>query len=271
MFKYLCNKKVFFKIALFVFCFIVNCNAWAQVVKPSLSKWDLNLGVGVNNFSVIDKNFSLLPYFGNGLGLTAAIAYQGKNIKQEISVAYIATALKNNLNNSLNQTYFSANNTSLFRLNKASQNSFKILAGPQMAIIYNSRNYDDFINNNATFEFATSLNAAIELNYNLSRIGVLLKYKIATPVFSYVQQPAYGFETYFLNIDAQNDNNIKSSGYFLGFNKFFRISNSFIIDKKLAQKHKLSLNYNLDFYKINTIREVKNFANSLTLSYGYLL
>ncbi len=269
MVKSLCNKKVFFKIALCVFCFTLSKNVWAQALETKLNKWGVNAGLALNNFSVIDQNYSLLPYSGTGLGFSASVAYQGKLIKQELGFSFASATLKNNYNYNLNQTYITGNYTNFFSLNK--HNLFKILAGPQIALVYAARDYGEYINNNSSFEFATSLNAAVEINYKFSKIGVVLKNKIASPVFSYVQQPAFGFETSFLNANSQNHDIVKNKTDFLGFNKFLRVSNCFIIDKSLAKQHKISLNYNLDFYKINTNRAVKNFTNTITLSYGYLL
>lgn len=269
MVKSLCNKKVFFKIALCVFCFTLSKNVWAQTLEPSLHKWDFNAGLALNNFSVMDENYSLLPYSGSGLGFSASVAYHAKLIKQELGFSFASATLKNNYNYNLNQTYITGNYTNFFSIHK--HHLFNVLAGPQIALVYAARDYGGYVNNNSSFEFATSLNAAVEINYKLSKIGVMLKNKIASPVFSYVQQPAFGFETSFLNTNSLNDDIVKNNSYFLGINKFFRISNCFIIDKSLAKQHKISLNYNLDFYKINTNRAVKNFTNTLTLSYGLLL
>ncbi len=269
MVNYFGNKKVFYKIVLCIGCFNPFSNVFAQTFAPNFNKWDINAGLTLNNFSVVDENFSLLPYSGNGVGFSALVAYQGKLIKQELGFSYALANLKNNFNNSLNQSYITGNYTNLLLLNN--QNLFKILAGPQIALVYAGRNYEGYVNNNSSFEFATSLNAAVEISYNLSKIGVVLKNKIASPLFSYVQQPAFGFETSFLNANSKNDDIVNNASNFVGFNKFFRISNCFIIDKSFAEHHKISLNYNLDFYKISTNRAVKNFTNTLTISYGFLL
>ncbi len=270
MIKYYSNKTVFLKIGLSLVCWlaVVN-NACAQTLNPDLYKWTFTLGLGLNSNSVIDKNFSQLPYSGNGLGLSGSITYQGRLIQQQLNLTYGMATLQNKYYNSLYATYFTANYSPLFCLNNASNSAFKILAGPQIAMQYARRNYSGFVNNNSSFEFSTSLATSIEISYSIIPIGLVLKNKIAVPVFSYMQQPAFGFATFFANSGSQNS--VKNSSDFLVPNKFYRIINNFTIDKQLAPRHKILLSYNLDFYKINTIREVKSIHNNLIVAYSYLL
>lgn len=272
MLNYYRKKTVFFKIGLFAFCmFTFKNQACSQTFKPDIHKWAFSLGFGLNNNSVIDNKFSSLPYSGNGLGASASISYQGKFLQQQLIVSYNSATLKNKYENSLSNVNFNGNYTGLFLLNNPANTNLKVFACPQISLLYTNRNYNGFLNKNSSFEFATSVAAALEVSYELSKLGILLKNRIAMPVISYVQQPAYGFETFFMNTNSQTVNTIKNTSGYLSFNSFSRITNNFTIDEKLAKQHKLLLIYQLDFYKINNHLPVKSNINTLTLTYCYLL
>lgn len=273
MIRFYFIRTIFSKIVIGVLCFLFFINrGWAQIPNPNSGKWAFGLGITLNQGSVIDKNFTSLAYSGKGLGIATLINYKKKYFEQELGFAYNTSISTTNYKSRLNESYLNGNYTGMFGLSNPANNGFKLLAGPNLSIIYNARKYDGYINNNNTFEFASSLGAAIELRCGINKLikGLSLNNRISMPFVSFVEQPAYGSEGFFLNSN-DGGTTVKNINGFVGPDKFFHITNTLGMHKSLGKHHKIILTYTADFYKISTPREVKKNNNSLGLIYGYVL
>lgn len=258
-------------IGMLYFVFTFN-NGWAQLQSENSGKWVFGLGFTFNQSSVIDKSFSSLAYSGNGLGINSLISYKEKYFEQELGFGYSTNLSTNAYKNNLNETYLYLNYSGLFGLSNPAKTEFKILTGPSLSFIYDARKYEGFVNNNNTFEFASSLGATIEARIGINKLfkGFSINNRLTMPFVSFVEQPAYGMEGFFFNSNNQGAA-VKNENGIVGPQKFFRISNTLSMHKKLAQHHKIILAYTADFYNIKTVREVKRNNNSLSLLYCYTL
>lgn len=273
MARFFCNNSHTSKIVSIILCFLfLVSEGRAQTQNLNMEKWVFKLGFALNRSFVIDKNFSLINYNGNGPGFNSTINFKSKNVEQELSFSYSSYQLKNKYQNKLDESYINGNYTSLFCLTNRENKGFKLLAGPNLSVMHNTRKYEGFLNNNNTFDFASSLGASIEFGCGINKFmkGITLKNRFAMPFFSFVEQPVYGSEG-FLFYSNNEEPVAKNMNAFVGPGKYFRVTNTISIDKVLAQHHKIILAYLVDYYKISTIREVKRNNNSLVLSYGFIL
>ena len=178
MARFFCNNSHTSKIVSIILCFLfLVSEGRAQTQNLNTEKWVFKLGFALNRSFVIDKNFSLINYNGNGPGFNSTINFKSKNVEQELSFSYSSYQLKNKYQNKLDESYINGNYTSLFCLTNREKKGFKLLAGPNLSVMHNTRKYEGFLNNNNTFDFASSLGASIEFDCGINKLmkGITLK------------------------------------------------------------------------------------------------
>ena len=230
-------------------------------------KWTLSAGILFNKPRLIDKTFSSIPYSGNNWGGYLSIKLQKKKAFHELRGYYATGALQaaSLTTGRLNQTYINADYAWLYKLGRDNDHSlFAFKAGPGIDVLYAKREYTQFINNNESFEFATSLSGIFEASCFFSNKpeGFYISNRICLPFVSYITQPIFGDE------DSQGSD--KNSAV-TSFSSFFRVLNSLSLEKKLSIRQKLSLFYTWDYYQIRRAREVKQATHQLGLTYSFII
>ena len=249
--------------------------AKSQKNADSLNKWNVSFQGLASRNSVVDNNFSSLPYSGNQLGASSIISYKKRRALHDLEMSFSKGILKNQFQYQLTQMNFYINYSNLYKLGAlANKSALKVYGGGSLNFLYSSRKYQAFVNNNEAFESATSLSASIKVilapkskpsMFSLSNL-------LSVPFISAVQQPAFGSEKLSRNIseDPSKRSSIFESQKILSIADFFRIKNSISLGKNLNPKNNISLNYSIDYYHIKSQRGVEQFRHTFGLSYSYL-
>jgi hypothetical protein len=238
--------------------------------------WRLSAGIVFNLYKVTDKNFSTLTYRGSSPGAAVALRYEGKHAQHEIAALYISNAnLSTNTSPQakLNSGIFNMEYVNIYSLYVSSNNLFNCKAGAGIQFLNNSRKFNQFINNDFSFETALSFGAVAQLQYGLGKNNnsIILTTRITLPLFFIFSQPSYS-GTSAEDQEAENGTAFKKlftntkTGSFSGF---LRIKNEFAINKNLGNHHGISIIYNWEFYKIKTARSVIAASNQAGIQYNY--
>lgn len=263
-------------LAIFTFLIWVGASkARSQGRVDSVNKWSISLQILGNRNSVIDKNFSALPYSGNNLGASTSIAYQKKRALHNLKIEYSEGDLETAFQDKSTQERLNLDYCTLYQFGTLTSTSqLKFYGGGSINFLYAARNYPSFTNNNDSFEAATSLSASVKvvLTPKNKLYGFLISNHISVPVISAIQQPAFGSETSSgsINSDGSKLKSIFDNQEIAGFSDFFRVKNELSLGRKLTRKQLISLSYLLDYYHIKSQREVKQSRHSFGLSYSYL-
>lgn len=263
-------------IGLFIFLTVCNSMLAQQNKNQFNKKWVFNIGVVLSSSSVIDKAFSIVPYSGNNWGGTTSLKYQNKKVSQELGIYFSKGILKTSVAPavSLNNTYFNVDYTNLRQLSSNNKQLISCKVGGSIAILYADRQYKNFINNNASFDFAASLGATVEVSYAFKNklTGFVISDKINIPFVSAVVQPSFGS---YNPSGVLNQNNIAAKDFFkngriLSFSNFLRFKNLLSIEKNITLSQKISFNYTWDYYSILSAREIKQSYHQLGLTYSFV-
>ncbi|WP_462252271.1 hypothetical protein [Ferruginibacter sp.] len=238
--------------------------------------WNLSTAIIINFCSVTDKNFSALTYRGSSPGAAVALRYEGKHAEHEIAALYIANG---NLNTNsspkakLNAGIFNIEYVNIYSLYVSPNNSFNCKAGAAIQFLNNSRKFNQFINNDFSFETALSFGAVAQLQYALGKNNnsIILTNRITLPVFSIFSQPSYSGSSA-ADKEAENGTAFKklfTNNQTGSFSKFLRVKNQFAINKNFGNRHGISIMYNWEFYKIKTARSVIASNNQAGIQYNY--
>ncbi|MHA4807430.1 hypothetical protein ACX0G9_04970 [Flavitalea flava] len=231
---------------------------------PTSGNWRIYAGVTTTHLSVIDKTFSSIPYEGYNIGLCAGLKWDNGRASHEWDAYFSSGTLKTNVNPvaSLTQTYLTAGYTHLYHIGpQGMSNPLELKAGGNLHLLYASRDYQGFLNNTVSNEFAASIGAALEINYVFSGVleGFSLSDKLILPVVSCLRQPGFGGD------NAPEDSRLVS------YSSLLQFYNGLTLEKNITAHQKISIGYTWDFYRITVVREVKQAANRLALSYHFNL
>jgi hypothetical protein len=260
--------------------FILWCTVYfshaQQGDRVSQPQWNFSIGAGTGKSFVVDKRFTALTFDGTTVAGFAAVNYSGKKASHQLDCNYAAGKLQtDNRQNTLHNSHFSLNYTNLYQLGAGGGRSIVYKAGIGVNILYDGRSFDGFINNNTSFDFAASLSAAASVQYFIGdpAAGFSLKEQISIPVVSVVVQPAFGSNNTpgssekagFSAGDIFNQSRIQS------FNPFLRFVNMLGIEKRLAERHQVALNYTWDYSHFSGSRKVLQANHTIFLYYCFIL
>ncbi|MBI3883256.1 MAG: hypothetical protein HY305_03330 [Sphingobacteriales bacterium] len=265
------NKWLNARILLAVLLLLLQLITFAQ--KKSKPAYILQVGAGINNFYVIDKNFSSLPYSGIGWGIVGGIQRQQKKLYQQLSFQYATGNLHTSIQPKYytSQMYVALDYMQLYKLGISRDSALEYKAGAGLNAFLTQRNYGGLGSNSFSYDFALSLSAACEIDYHFKNKlhGFSISNRIIVPFVSSIVQPAYGSDD-LPGYLPQNNSSVKGlikSNHIVSFPSFFRIKNSFTLKKKVTEKESLALSYNWDYYQMTTDREVKQANHQLLLTY----
>lgn len=240
------------------------------------ANWLLKVGVGLNRQSVSDKNFTTLLYSGQSVGYSGGLKYEADNSFHELEVFYTTgtRTIKAFPEKRLRSGYFNLDYANLYRIGILENQSLACKIGGAMNVLYAKRQFNNFINNNAAFEFAASLSAALEGTYKFGNdpAGFSITNRLTVPFVSLVSQPSFGSNNA-AGCVSQNDNafgNILKGNRIVGFSSFLRFKNYFCIEKAITDNGKLSLNYTWDIYRLNGLRQVTQATHRLDFKYSFI-
>ena len=254
------------------FSFFTISDLFAQENVNSASPgWKIGGGPVLELNYNVDKSFSSLVFSGlNYGGLIQLVANKSKT-RNVFALQFVQGNLKtNSISAGLQQTqYANFDNSFFLKVNPSTDQFIQWGAGSSIHVLYTNRKYDDFINGNKTFEFASSIGASIFFLHEFkgSFDGLSMYDQLDVPLFSYLIQPPFGYA------NPSNTNNNKSL-YSQGITTFAssgQFRNSFIVDKEINDQQLLSLNYTWNYYHFGKSRDVRNAGHSINISYFHTL
>ena len=248
-------------ICIILFFALYNVSEAQSISSQQQEKWQLSAGIVASQSNVIDKSFSSLPYTGINAGAFLSLQYRQNKSFHELDAFYSGGSLKTSGNFSqLKNIYLNIDYANVYAIGPANR-SLKFCGGGGINVLYAQRDYNNFVNNNNSFEFATSLSAVFEISY-LFNNTFSISDRLIVPVVSAVVQPDYG--------DDVKSNSFFSSMHMLSFSSFLRVKNNLRVDMNFAPRHNLGLGYSWDYYQLKDIRDVKYANHELMLIYSYL-
>jgi len=241
---------------------LISCTGFAQ--------WQIAVSARPGKMSIIDKEFSALPYSAILPGAGLSGKHEGAHSIQELSLSWLGGALRTGTEpkHSLDQHYFNADYTCLYKLSPHG-NAWKGEAGGILQVLYGTRTYPDIINNNTSFDFAASLGLAGHLSYSFNNSlpgGWSLSDQVSIPFISWLIQPPYGDEASAAALTGSGNRQQMA-----GFGSFLRLKNTLSLDRQLSSRGILSFAYTWDYYRIDALRKVRQACHLLSLSYRLIL
>ena len=230
------------------------------------AQWKIAPGFQLVKASVIDKDFSAVPFSALVPGASLSISYESDHSIHAFSFTYVSESLKTSTQPryNVNQDYFNADYTWLYKLG-APGTAWTGGAGGALQILYASRNYPGIINNNASFDFAASLAFAGALTHSFNNIWSLSD-QLGIPFVSWMIHPPYGEESATSTVSRPGDRQKLA-----GFSSFLRLKNTLSLNRQLSSKGTLCLAYSWDYYRINDLREVRHATHQMGLIYRLTL
>lgn len=243
-----------------------------QVGTP---QWNFSVGAGAGKSVVQDRRFTALSFDGITVAGFAAISYHKNKTSHQLECSYTKGNLQTpNKQNTLSGSHFTADYTNLYQLGDGNR-PFIYKAGICVNVLYNGRSFVGFINNNTSFDFAASLGAAASVQYFIGEqsAGFSIKERISIPLVSAIVQPSFGSN----NATGSSDKagfspaDIFSQSRIQSFNSFLRLINMLGVEKRLADRHQLALNYTWDYCHFSGDRNVLQANHTIILSYCFIL
>jgi hypothetical protein len=271
-YKYLKGLAGYF-IMLSVFCESL-CAQTAQ--REDVNSLVFKIGTGINISTAVDKNFSSLSFNGKSIGYLTSLKYVHDKFYNELEF-YFANGRKSTEikpAETLEATCFNADYSALYKISSSINKACTYKIGGGADIMYAKRVFNNFINNNASFEFAASFSAVAEFVYffDNNSSGFSVHDRISVPVVSIISQSSFGSNTTDGNTN-ENGNSFKdiiSAGNIAGFSSFFRIKNCTSLEKIVSNTGKLSLCYTWDFYRLHNTKQVMQANHRIELIYSYI-
>ena len=230
------------------------------------AQWSIAPGFGLVKASVIDKDFSAVPFTGVVPGASISLSHEGDRCTHALSFHYVWGSLKMSNQEEYKATakYFDAAYTWLHKFGAAGA-TWTGGAGGGLQVLYNHRSYSGIINNNASFDLAASLALAGALTYSFNNVWSLSD-QAGIPLGSWLIHPSYGEESAISSLSGA-DNRQKIAG----FSSFLRLKNTMSLNRQLSSGGTLCLAYSWDYYRINDLREVRQAVHSLGIIYRLTL
>lgn len=239
--------------------------------------WVITVGAGASKFSVLDKKFSSVPYSGFGWKTVACVQYERGKAFHELAAGYSNGYLKTDIKpmNDLDQIYFDAGYLNLYDLSRSGEKRFTCKAGGSIHFLYAQRTYNNFINNNISFEFAASLSGVLQVSYAFRNrfAGFSISDRLMVPFISSIVQPAFDAKELpgGINNSGSGGSGFFHSNYIASFPSFTRVKNYLRLDKIFSSRHKISFAYIWDYYQFLRQREVLQASHNFGLTYTFIL
>ena len=264
-----------YKLKSVIVCFFLLCfqHLHAQKKIDSVYNWGISIGANAGRATVIDKNFSSLPFYGNYLGLKYALFNQGAKFTHLIEISYKSDTLKNKYSNKVAESLLNLDYTSLFHLNHSNlSNAIKVYVGGSLNGVYATRNYTGFVNNNDSYESILSLSAACKIKYSPKGklAGFSISDDIRVPLASSIGQPSFGSESPTGSTHVLADKSLFKNHKIGSFGDYLRAINSITVEKTLKKRQRVALLYTIDYYHVKTERDVRQLIQGAELIYSYL-
>lgn len=240
---------------------IMTCSCFAQ--------WQITAAAQLGKMSVMDRDFSAAPFSAWLPGAAVSVRYERPHSIQSLAFSYLGGSLRTSTSPSstLGNDLINADYSFLYKLGAAGT-AWSGGIGGSLLVLYDSRNYKDFINNNTSFDFVASAAAAGGLAYHFDNgyHGWSIAEQLSIPLVSWLIQPPYGNETSSASPSGAGNRNSVT-----GFSGFFRLKNCLSLEKQLSPGSQLSLAWCWNYYKIKDIREVQEADHRLGLIFRLTL
>lgn len=259
-----------------ILCGIFSLLTSSKLVGQNTDKLiDEGWGIGVSFSALqqfnVDKTFSSLTYSGVMAGYNIHSYYNGNKAIHSFNISYAAGSIKaNNMGGgSAKSKYANLDYLLLFKLNADDESFLNINMGTGLSVLYSDRKYNNFINDDASFEFASSFDAAFLLQHTFKQSlhGFSISEQLCVPAISYLVQPTYGYDAF---PNASNKTSLYNKSI-VSFSSLLRLKNCFSLDKVINNKQKIGLHYTWDYYHTSKTRDVVNASHSIALSYYHAL
>ncbi|MDN3656776.1 hypothetical protein QWZ08_14110 [Ferruginibacter paludis] len=252
-----------------------NLSVAQQGGHVGIPQWSFSVGAGAGKSVVQDRRFTALSFDGTTVAGFAAAGYVKNKASHQLECSFTKGNLQTaDKQNTLRNSHFTADYTNLYQLGN-SERPFIYKAGICVNVLYNGRSFGGFINNNTSFDFATSLGAAATVLYVIGdpSAGFSIKERISIPVVSAIVQPSFGSNSASASSEKAgfSPGDIFSQSRIQSFNSFLRLINMLGVEKMLADRHQLALNYTWDYCHFSGGRKVLQANHTIVLSYSFIL
>ena len=229
--------------------------------QDSLSAKRFYVGISVlsGNASVTDNYFSAIPFTGPAFGAAVRAGFTQRKSTHEISWWFNAahTAAESMEGQTMDQFFFKGNYTYLYRITNPKRTAFILSAGAGADFLEASRTYNEFVNNYQSYEFIASANLVGLLGYEIKKgpKKLALTDQFRLPFLSVLKQPKLG----------GTEGTWQTGSWAL----VQSISNLLKLEKDFGTRHRLGMAYRLDYYTVNTLREISQAQHFLEINYAY--
>ena len=205
--------------------------------------------------NVIDNEFSSLPWSGMAGAGGLFITYNKKKISQELSASYIYGVLSSSAGsaNKVTQSALTINYTCVYEMTGKKAGGQYALGG-SINYLHINRDFEHFINKQRSYESAlfpaVVMDVLFPLNNKLNKWS--LSDRIQFPLFTWYSRSSAD------KADWQ---------FSAPFGDFLYIGNAFALNRALNNRHRLSVTYNWNYYRIQSIQEVKQATHQCFLVY----
>lgn len=230
------------------------------------AQWKISPGFQLVRSSIIDKDFSAVPFSGVVPGASISLSHEGDRCIHALSFNYIGGSLKmsNQQEHKVSTKFLDAAYTWLYKLGAAG-GPWTGGAGGGLQVLYNGRTYSGVINNNASFDFAASLALSGAVTYSFNNIWSLSD-QMSVPVVSWMIHPPYGQESALSSLGGSGNRQKIAS-----FSSFLRLKNMLSLNRQVGTRGMFCLAYSWDYYRINDLREVRQAIHNLGIIYRLTL
>lgn len=261
---------------IFTCFFLFILNAGKSQVKNGREIF-LTAGIQYNHINAIDETFSLVPFRGWKPGAIVELAFAGNRLTQDISVKFFSGKLAASPESSYEakQLFASFKYNRLYLLT-GTDKSFKIMFGGSFQSKYVQRKYLDFTNNQRSFEFISSLGAVANFSLVLKNSKfeemVELIDRVNIPIVGVLYQPAFGSDQTVGNMEGKNGIiDFFKSSHVVSFPDYLEFTNCFSVKKNISHNQFVGLMYDVNIYRISGVRKMRQFIQSLGVSYTFKL
>jgi hypothetical protein len=257
-------SHLFLTLSLF-FTFLCNKTFSQQYAAQNDKRIDLKAGVFFNRTISVDNIFSQVSYAGSSPAFLLGITKEKTRTMQSITTQFNTgkLAMNNGPEYTAQHLFFNLDYRLLFKLNQTSAKQFTSAAGLVIDVLYDKKDYSQFVNRTSTYTTASSLGAAFQAGYGFNDNTIIISDRLAIPLVAFVDQPSYDNELPpgDTNQPGHSAGHYFKNGRFTSVSSLVRLKNSLMLSRIFNQRHTISLEYNWDFYRLRLNEDVKKQAS----------
>jgi hypothetical protein len=211
------------------------------------------------NASVTDNYFSSIPFTGPAYGAALRAGLTQRKSTHEISWWFNSahTTAESMEGQTMDQFFFKGDYTYLYRITNPKKTAFILSAGAGADFQEASRTYNEFVNNYQSYEFIASANLVGLVGYEIKKgpKKLVVSDQFRLPFLSVLKQPKLG-----------GTEGTWQTGSWALVQSF---SNLLKLERDFGARHQLGIAYKLDYYTIQTVREISQAQHFFEINYAY--